>query len=174
MDQFEYKVVPAPTKGRKARGVRRPEDKFALSVEEVMNEMASAGWEYQRSETLPHEERAGLTGTSTTFRSILVFRRVKTVADETQSDEQQTVAIESETPLPQIEDHSSEDVEDHEPASEEPSSDEIDTDDMETTKDSGMFSAETFRDQKLDPRSLPAALRQRASRKRRKKGVPAE
>ncbi|MGH1465216.1 MAG: DUF4177 domain-containing protein [Cognatishimia sp.] len=75
MTKFEYKVVPAPAKGQKARGIRKPEEKFANSIQEVMNEMAQDGWEFLRSETLPSEERSGLTSTTTNYRSLLVFRR---------------------------------------------------------------------------------------------------
>lgn len=72
---YEYKVIPAPVKGRKARGVRKPEDKFALAVQESMNEMAQLGWEFLRSETMPNTERTGLTRRTTIERTVLVFRR---------------------------------------------------------------------------------------------------
>lgn len=72
---FEYKVVPAPERGRKKRGIRRPDDRFAFAVQETINEMAQLGWEFLRAETLPHLERIGLTGRQTTQRSLLVFRR---------------------------------------------------------------------------------------------------
>lgn len=75
MTTFEYKVVPAPNKGKKARGVKGTEARFAFALEDVMNELAMEGWEYQRAEMLPSEERSGLTGTQTTFRNVLVFRR---------------------------------------------------------------------------------------------------
>jgi hypothetical protein len=39
--------------------------------------MSQEGWEYQRAETLPSVERSGLTGSSTEWRNILVFRRVQ-------------------------------------------------------------------------------------------------
>lgn len=77
MPSYEYKVVPAPSKGRKARGVRSPEDRFALSVETVLNEMGEEGWEYLRAELLPSDERSGLTGTVTNWRNVLVFRRLR-------------------------------------------------------------------------------------------------
>ncbi len=75
MQNYEYKVVPAPNKGKKARGVKSPEARFAHGIEGVLNEMAAEGWEFQRAEMLPSEERAGLTGTKTTWRNLLVFRR---------------------------------------------------------------------------------------------------
>ncbi|MDA7426540.1 DUF4177 domain-containing protein [Thalassococcus lentus] len=73
--RYEYKVVPAPEKGDKVKGVKDPESRFAASIEQIMNDMAQRGWEYQRSETLPSEERSGLTQTATVWRNLLVFRR---------------------------------------------------------------------------------------------------
>ena len=75
MPQYEYKVIAAPTRGVKAKGVKSAEDRFALSLEQVMNDMASDGWLYQRAETLPSLERSGLTSTTTHWRNVLVFRR---------------------------------------------------------------------------------------------------
>ncbi len=72
---FEYKVVPAPTKGVKAKGVKSADDRFANALESTMNELALAGWEYQRTDTLPCEEREGLMGKTTVFKNMLVFRR---------------------------------------------------------------------------------------------------
>ena len=66
MSGYTYKVVPAPTQGTKAKGVKSTEDRFALSMTNTLNEMAGAGWEYIRAETLPCDERKGLTGTQTT------------------------------------------------------------------------------------------------------------
>ena len=72
---FEYKVVSAPTKGIKAKGVKTPEARFALGIEQAINALAAEGWEYQRSDVLPSEERQGLTGSATHWRTLLVFRR---------------------------------------------------------------------------------------------------
>jgi len=76
MAKYEYKVVPAPSKGTKAKGVKTPEGRFAVSVEEVLNRMGADGWEYLRAELLPSDERSGLTGTTTNWRNVLVFRRL--------------------------------------------------------------------------------------------------
>jgi hypothetical protein len=76
---FEYKVIPAPARGKKAPGVKGPAPRFALALEEVMNALAAEGWEYQRSDILPSEERQGLTSTQTVYRSVLVFRRALSV-----------------------------------------------------------------------------------------------
>lgn len=74
---YEYKVVPAPTRGLKAKGVKTPEDRFANALETAMNELASDGWEYLRTDTLPSEQREGLMGKTTVFQNMLVFRRAK-------------------------------------------------------------------------------------------------
>ena len=73
--RFEYRVRPAPVRGRKAQGVKTAEGRFALGVEDLLNEMARAGWRYLRSDILPSEERQGLTSTTTVYRSVLVFER---------------------------------------------------------------------------------------------------
>ena len=89
MQEYEYKVVPAPHKGTKAKGVKTPEDRFAYSIETVLNQMAAEGWEYQRAELLPSEERSGLTGSTTNWRNVLIFRRsVAHAAGSTASAEQ--------------------------------------------------------------------------------------
>ncbi|MGB2203014.1 MAG: hypothetical protein ACPH5G_16920 [Pseudooceanicola atlanticus] len=75
MSSYEYKVVTAPSKGRRGRGVKGPDGRFAFSLELLMNEMAAEGWEYQRAETLPSEERSGLSSTQTVYRNVLIFRR---------------------------------------------------------------------------------------------------
>lgn len=76
MTRFEYKVVPAPKQGEKARGVRGAEDRFALALTNLLNAYGRDGWDYVRTDTLPVEERHGLTGrTSTTYQNMLVFRR---------------------------------------------------------------------------------------------------
>lgn len=75
MPIFEYKVVPAPARGLKARGVKTPEARFANALETLMNSMGAEGWDYQRADILPNEERVGLRGSQTVYRSMLVFRR---------------------------------------------------------------------------------------------------
>lgn len=75
MTQLEYKVMPAPARGIKARGLKTPEARFAHAMEILLNDMASEGWRYERAETLPSEERQGLTGTQIGYRNLLVFSR---------------------------------------------------------------------------------------------------
>lgn len=75
MAAFEYKVVPAPRQGEKARGVKTTADRFALTLTTLMNALGRDGWEYLRADTLPCEERVGFTGKQTAFQNMLVFRR---------------------------------------------------------------------------------------------------
>ncbi|MCF6445250.1 DUF4177 domain-containing protein [Nereida sp. MMG025] len=75
MTSFEYKVVPAPTRGKRAKGAKGPSGRFANALETIMNQMGADGWEYLRTDTLPSEERSGLTSRVTVFQNMLVFRR---------------------------------------------------------------------------------------------------
>ena len=77
MSKFEYKAVPAPHTGTKAKGVKSTEGRFALSLTDALNEMAAEGWEYVRAETLPCDERKGLTGSQTSYQNILIFKRFR-------------------------------------------------------------------------------------------------
>ena len=81
MQRFEYKVIPAPKRGEKARGVKTTEDRFALALTSLMNDLGAEGWDYVRADALPCEERVGLTGTKTTFQNVLVFRRASGVTE---------------------------------------------------------------------------------------------
>jgi len=74
MPRFEYKLVPAPEKSIKQKGLKGPA-LFAATLEDMLNSLAIDGWEFQRSEILPEEVRAGLTSRTTVYRNLLVFRR---------------------------------------------------------------------------------------------------
>lgn len=75
MQRYEYQVVPAPRRGEKARDAKTTADRFAVALTRLMNDLGRDGWEYLRADTLPCEERAGLTGRTTAFQHMLVFRR---------------------------------------------------------------------------------------------------
>ena len=76
MPHYEYKVIPAPRRGEKSREARTTEDRFALALSNLMNQLGKDGWDYVRADVLPCDERAGLTGTKTTYQTMMVFRRV--------------------------------------------------------------------------------------------------
>ncbi|EPX81273.1 hypothetical protein thalar_00723 [Litoreibacter arenae DSM 19593] len=75
MQNYEYTAVPAPRKGKAPRKIKGNEAKFASIITDLMNEMAADGWDYQRAETLPCEERQGLTGKTVKYHTLLIFRR---------------------------------------------------------------------------------------------------
>ncbi len=81
MTRYEYRIVPAPVQGEKSRGVRTVEDRFALALANTVNDLARQGWEYVRCDTLPTEERTGLTKRRTVYVNLLVFRREVEAAD---------------------------------------------------------------------------------------------
>ncbi|MEX3015664.1 DUF4177 domain-containing protein [Gymnodinialimonas hymeniacidonis] len=84
MPSYEYKVIPAPEKARKVRGLKGAA-LFAHALEEAMNELGADGWQYVRADVLPQEERAGLTSKTTTYRNLLVFQRETTSSAEDSS-----------------------------------------------------------------------------------------
>mgnify|MGYP000246937468 CR=1 FL=1 len=72
----EYKVIPAPERAEKVKGLKRPEDRFAHKVESVLNDMAAAGWSFLRAESLPGEERRLLRTHATTHNMLVFYREV--------------------------------------------------------------------------------------------------
>lgn len=97
MQRHEYTVIPAPARGEKARGARTPAERFSFALLTEMNRMAAQGWEYVRAETLPCEERSGLTSRTTVYHNVLVFRRE--IAPPVRAVE--PVAAQSPAPQPQ-------------------------------------------------------------------------
>jgi len=92
MEYFEYKVIPAPRRSVRVKGAKGVDGKFAATFEKVINELAAEGWQYQRAESLPVDERHGITMRKTeTYQNILIFRRV---ADVTEPEEPVTALIE--------------------------------------------------------------------------------
>ncbi|MBA4491413.1 DUF4177 domain-containing protein [Paracoccus sp. S1E-3] len=77
MNSFEYTAIPAPLRSEKSKAAKSPSERYALTLTEEINRMAADGWEYLRAETLPSEERSGLTGRTTLFHNLLIFRRPK-------------------------------------------------------------------------------------------------
>jgi hypothetical protein len=97
MRSYEYKVVPAPSRGEKARGLKTTAERFAHALELAMNGLGSDGWEFVGAETLPVEEKTGFTGrVSTVYQNLLVFRRaveaeVPSAEDEAASPARRTL-----------------------------------------------------------------------------------
>lgn len=73
---YEYKVIPAPRKAVRTKGAKGFTARFSSALEIAMNQQAIQGWEYVRAETLPADERMGITRRkSETYQNVLVFRR---------------------------------------------------------------------------------------------------
>lgn len=78
MSGFEYKVVAAPRKAKRVKGVRAGGDRFASTVADIMNEESVDGWEYYRADSLPMDDRPGMLKSRVeVYQSLLVFRRKK-------------------------------------------------------------------------------------------------
>lgn len=75
MPGYEYKIVPAPDRAKKIRGVKGPDARFAATLEESLNILGSDGWEFVRTEVFSVEERTGLTGKKSVDRQVMVFRK---------------------------------------------------------------------------------------------------
>ncbi len=76
MQRYEYKVIASPKRGVKTKGAKTNRDRFAFALGEMMNAQAKEGWEYQRAESLPSEEKPGLLKAAVeVYQSVLVFRR---------------------------------------------------------------------------------------------------
>ncbi|MFT7107196.1 MAG: hypothetical protein ACJAVT_001718 [Yoonia sp.] len=101
---YEYRVIPAPARGLKAKGLKTAEDRFANALQTAMNEQAASGWEYLRADTLPSEQREGLMSKTTVYQNMLVFRRVKAAdAPTLQPPEQPMIAAPKVNPAPALE-----------------------------------------------------------------------
>ena len=73
---FEYKTVGAPEKGKRRRGARSQSGRVAAAFEEILQDEAVDGWEYQRTDLLPVIERSGWFGKGhEVHRAVMVFRR---------------------------------------------------------------------------------------------------
>ncbi|MGV6839409.1 MAG: DUF4177 domain-containing protein [Planktomarina sp.] len=97
MDRYEYRVLPAPTKAKRGRYLRGAAQRFADRLEQIFNEMGTEGWEYVRTDTLPNEQRKGMTTTTVTYRNMLVFRRV--IMDTIVPQIDQAIAVVDDAPI---------------------------------------------------------------------------
>ena len=91
MENFEYKVIPAPRRGVRTKGAKGSAGKFAGAMEKTINELAMNGWEYLRAESLPVDERHGITRRVTeVYQNVLIFRKP---ADEPSLEEEPVAAL---------------------------------------------------------------------------------
>ena len=72
---YEYKVVPAPLRAAKAKGLKTVAERFAHALAERINAEAAGGWQFVRTETLPCEERKRFGGARTSTQVVMIFAR---------------------------------------------------------------------------------------------------
>ena len=83
MQTYEYKVIPAPNRSKRVKGVKGSAGRFATVLSEAMNEQATEGWEYLRSDSLPVEENPNFFKSRVeTYQTVLIFRRKTTIPKE--------------------------------------------------------------------------------------------
>lgn len=71
----EYKVVPAPERAPKVKGLKTTAQRFAHVLAERINAEAAGGWEFLRAETLPCETRGALGSVRQVAVTMMVFAR---------------------------------------------------------------------------------------------------
>jgi len=72
---YEYKVVPAPQRAVKAKGLKTTAERFAHMLAEHINAEAAGGWQFVRTESLPCEERSTLGSTRLSQQVVMIFAR---------------------------------------------------------------------------------------------------
>ncbi len=72
---IEYRVVPAPRRSNRTKGIKDAETRYANTLQDILNEQGRDGWTYVRADLLPSEERTGLFRRSTVYHTVLVFSR---------------------------------------------------------------------------------------------------
>lgn len=78
MPMFEFKVILAPRKAEKIKGVRGHDERYAHTLMNKINALGIGGWEYLRAESLPVDEKSSMMGKSVEkYLSVMVFRREK-------------------------------------------------------------------------------------------------
>ena len=84
MTQYDYKVVPAPRRAKKIRGIKGTEELFAHTLTDAINEVARQGWEYVRAEHLPAEgPRGWFRSAAAGEQTVLVFRGASVLSTRT-------------------------------------------------------------------------------------------
>lgn len=77
MSVYEFKMIPAPERPARMKGLARGEDQFCATLTNVVNEMAADGWEYVRCEALPCSRSRWAFWARRTERQVFVFRRLR-------------------------------------------------------------------------------------------------
>lgn len=83
MQEYEYRIIAAPRRAKRAKGAKTSADKFAHTLTDIVNAEAEQGWEYMRADTLPADEKKGMLSSAIeVYQTVLVFRRRVKPKDE--------------------------------------------------------------------------------------------
>ncbi|MFW5654989.1 MAG: DUF4177 domain-containing protein, partial [Roseicyclus sp.] len=82
MSFYEYKVVPAPTTGRRRQRRVDGLDRYASTISDIMTELGLDGWDFIGAETLRERRRRFLILICDVERTLMIFRRAVTAPDE--------------------------------------------------------------------------------------------
>ena len=78
MTHYEYKVVPTSTRPPRIKGVRDASERMRRAYEDLLNGLASQGWEYVRRDLVTVEARSGfLRRKEVRDDVVLIFRRAQ-------------------------------------------------------------------------------------------------
>ncbi len=81
--EYEYRVVPAPRRLRKIKGVNSTPELFAATLTDAINAEARQGWEYVRAESLAAEGPSGwLRRGAVVEATMMIFRRPRQSAQD--------------------------------------------------------------------------------------------
>lgn len=76
MSQYDYKVVPAPRRLKRIRGVNSPGELCAATLAETLNAVAREGWEYLRADQVAAAQEGGwFRRGREVVETVLIFRR---------------------------------------------------------------------------------------------------
>lgn len=103
MTFFDYKVIPAPKRLKRIKGVSSTAELFSATLAEAINAAAREGWEYLRAETMPASEAGGwFRRGAEVIETVLVFRRPRETLGPrlaaARADEGRVPGIEAEPP----------------------------------------------------------------------------
>jgi len=77
MTEYEYKVLPAPEKPLRYKGIARGDDAFAVTLSEILNDQGKEGWVYLRTEKVTERRGVWPLRHRRVVREMIVFQRVK-------------------------------------------------------------------------------------------------
>lgn len=76
MSYYEYVVIPVAKAAPRAKGVKRTDERFAHGLSETLNHFGAEGWEFQRTETMSVEAKAGFFSRPAVEQvTVMIFRR---------------------------------------------------------------------------------------------------